>query len=253
MEEVNTNITVKTSMDDTLILTYGLTNKQMDVLKKEFDNVKDVSNNFLDLITMPAAALVIDFNKLNDDQVKEIAEAYEIDHRELNTSISLLYPDDRDDIPLYHTHETQYNTLSDSIHEIKKRLSIPEKYSDAKSRLENTIEDIRKTIEEPTKDSCYIDQISLINNGCLPYEHITTIMNRFEKLESLEKIPYRNELNCVLNATMIAFGIIKIEDIDFGYLKLYVDDKELVKDYVSNLAEMIKNHYEDNLKKNGAI
>lgn len=35
MEEVNTNITVKTSMDETLILTYGLTNKQMDVLKKE--------------------------------------------------------------------------------------------------------------------------------------------------------------------------------------------------------------------------
>ena len=66
-------------------------------------------------------------------------------------------------------------------------------------------------------------------------------------------MPYRNELNCILNATMIAFRIIKIEDIDFGYLKLHVDDKELVKDYVSNLAEMIKSHYEQNLKKNGAI
>ena len=154
MEETDKNIIVKTNMDDTLILTYGLTNKQMDILKKEFDNVKDVSNNFLDLITMPAAALVIDFNKLNDDQVKEIAEAYEIDDRELNTSISLLYHHDRD-IPMWHTHETEYDTLSNTIYEIKKRLSIPEKYSDAKSRLENTIEDIRKAIEEPTKDISY--------------------------------------------------------------------------------------------------
>ena len=119
MEEVNTNITVKTSMDDTLILTYGLTNKQMDILRKEFDNVKDVSDNFLDLIATPAAALVIDFNKLNDDQVKEIAEAYEIDDRELNTSISLLYHHDRD-IPIWHTHETEYDTLSNTIYEIKK-------------------------------------------------------------------------------------------------------------------------------------
>lgn len=251
--EIDTNKTVKTNMNDTLIMTYGLSNKQNEVLKKEFDNVKDVTDNFYNLIEIPAAAVVIDWDKLSDDEIKAFTKEFRKDVREFNTCISLLYNYHGDDICVLHFHETECDTLKDTIDVIKKRLSIPERFNNAKNRMENTIDDIKKAIEEPTKNLGFEDQIKLLNSQRQPYEQLTKIIVNLPKLYSLEKVPYRIELNCVLNATMIAFGIIKIEDIDFEkYFSLHCDDVS-PKDHVASLAKMIKSHYEQNLKKNGAI
>ena len=51
----------------------------------------------------------------------------------------------------------------------------------------------------------------------------------------------------------MALGILKNEDVNFGSLSLSSDnDKELTKNYINVLANMFKNHYEDNLRKNNA-
>ena len=173
--EIDTNKTVKTNMNDTLIMTYGLSNKQNEVLKKEFDNVKDVTDNFYNLIEIPAAAVAIDWDKLSDDEIKAFTKEFRKDVREFNTCISLLYNYHGDDICVLHFHETECDTLKDTIDVIKKRLSVPERFNNAKKRLENTIEDIKKTIEDPSKNLSFESQILMINNGCRAYEYLTKL------------------------------------------------------------------------------
>ncbi len=235
---------MKTNINDTLILTYGLSNKQMEILKNEFDNVMDVSDNFLELIESPAAGVVVNWDKLNDDEVKVFQEACRQEKIEYNTLVLTLNDHDEDN----------NDTLSDIINEIKERLSLPEQFKDAKCRMETALSDIRKAIEDPTKNIIHFEsQVLMINNGCRPYEYLTTIMNHLSELRSLEKVPYRIELNCVLNATMIALGLLRIEDIDVHQgLSLY-GEYDLALNYIADLAEMIKSHYEYNLKKNHAI
>ncbi len=245
---------MKTNINDTLILTYGLSNKQMEILKDEFDNVKDVSDNFLELIESPAAAVVVNWDKLNDDEVKVFQEACRQEKIEYNTLVLTLNDHDEDNIEVYHQTETKNDTLSDIINEIKERLSLPEQFKDAKCRMEIALGDIRKAIEDPTKNIKHFEsQVLMINNGCRSYEYLTTIMNHLPELRGLEKVPYRIELNCVLNATMVALGLLKIEDIDMQQdLSLY-REHDLALNYIADLAEMIKSHYKSNLKKNHAI
>ena len=70
----------------------------------------------------------------------------------------------------------------------------------------------------------------------------------------LKIVPYRIELNCVLNAVIIALGLLKIDDVDFRQASFSLNyEDDLARDYIINLAEMIKSHYEQNLKKNGTI
>ena len=252
--EIDTNKTVKTNMNDTLIMTYGLSNKQNEVLKKEFDNVKDVTDNFYNLIEVPAAAVVIDWDKLSDDEIKTFTEEFIKDRREFNTCISILSNYHKDDICVLHTPETECGTLKDTIDVIKERLSIPERFNDAKNRMKNTIDDIKKAIEEPAKNLGFEDQILMINKGCYPYENITKITNYIQESNMLKKVPYRIELNCVLNAAIIALGLLKIDDVDFRQASFSLNyEDDLARDYIINLAEMIKSHYEQNLKKNGTI
>ena len=187
---------ITNEMSNTLILTYGLSKKQFNILRKEFDEVVNLSA-FFDLVDVHAAAVVVNWNRLSDNQVREFIEYYIKDYRQFNTSISLLNYYDRGDMPLLCTYETQYDTLNDTINEIKKRLSIPARFNEAINRMENTIGDIKKATDKLAKDYCYERQILMVN-------YITTIMN------------YRHifELNCVLNASMVALGLLKIEDID---------------------------------------
>ena len=187
---------ITNEMSNTLILTYGLSKKQFNILRKEFDEVVNLSA-FFDLVGVHAAAVVVNWNRLSDNQVREFIEYYLKDYRQFNTSISLLNYYDRGDMPLLCTYETQYDTLNDTINEIKKRLSIPARFNEATNRMENTIGDIKKATDKLAKDYCYERQILMVN-------YIATIMN------------YRHifELNCVLNATMAALGLLKIEDID---------------------------------------
>ena len=257
-------------MYNTLIMAYGLSNEEFETLMNEFENVEDVTDNFNDLITRPAAGVIVDWDKLNDEEKKTFIDAFKENNRELNTEICILgiYDDENvlpgkiniwhsysQDIPMLHVLEFGPNSLDNTIYMIKKRLSVPKRFDEAKKRIENTVEDIKKVIEEPAKGHCFEDQISLINNGCKPYEFLTKIMNHFPELKTGEKVPYRIEVNSVFTATLIAFGLLRIEDVNFDSLSLSGgdDDKESAKDYINYLTNTIKNHYEGNLRKNHAI
>ena len=57
-------------MNKTLIMTYGLSETQMEILRREFPSeyIKDVTDCFTDLIAIPAAAVVVNPDTLADDE-----------------------------------------------------------------------------------------------------------------------------------------------------------------------------------------
>ena len=107
-------------MNKTLIMTYGLSETQMEILRREFPSeyIKDVTDCFTDLIAIPAAAVVVNPDTLADDEKSAFNEVFEHD---FNTCISVL--GSWDDMQFVHVAEDDYVNMEETISAIKDRFS----------------------------------------------------------------------------------------------------------------------------------
>lgn len=78
-------------------------------------------------------------------------------------------------------------------------------------------------------------------NNCNIYEKLNEIIEYLPELKSKEKVPYRTELNSMLDAFMIAHGLMAIDGIDF------VDESDIgyEREWITSLADSFYEHYEN--------
>ena len=232
-------------MNKTLIMTYGLSETQMEILRREFPSeyIKDVTDCFTDLIAIPAAAVVVNPDTLADDEKSAFNEVFEHD---FNTCISVL--GSWDDMQFVHVAEDDYVNMEETISAIKDRYSIPDEFAKFNQKKENVIARINVAFENDP-DASYLSQIGHINSTSIPYDNLTKIMEHIPELKAKEKVPYRIELNSILQAVMIAHGILSIDDIDF----VSEPDIGYEREWIASLADSISKHYENTVLKNGPV
>lgn len=232
-------------MNKTLIMTYGLSETQMEILRKEFPSeyIKDVTDCFTDLIAIPAAAVVVNPDTLADDEKSAFNEVFEHD---FNTCISVL--GSWDDMQFVHVAEDDYVNMEETISAIKDRFSIPDEFSKVSQKKENVIARINAAFENDP-DASYLSQIGHINSTSIPYDNLTKILEHLPELKAKEKVPYRIELNSILQAVMLAHGIVSIDDIDF----VSEPDIGYEREWITSLADSISKHYENTVMKNGPV
>lgn len=229
-------------MKKVLIMTYGLSEKQKEILCSEFSSeyIHDVTDCFSDLISIPAATVVVNPDMMNDNDKIAFNEVFKHDY---DTCISILGP--MENMDFLHVVEDDYEAMTETIGAVKRRLAIPAEFESAKLRMENVMAGITSVMEIDPDDS-FNSHIGHINNTCTPYEELTRIMENIPNLKPQEKIPYRFELNSVLLAVMVAYGIVSLEDID------YVDGPKIgyEREWIESLSSDIKKHYKDMVIKN---
>lgn len=227
------------------ILTYGLKESQMETLIREFssENIHDVTDCFSDLIAIPAAAIIVNPEALTDEEKSEFNEVFEHDFDTCISVIGLW-----EDMRFLHVVENDYEKMEDIIGTIKERFAIPVEFASAERRRDMTIENIASIIKCAPEDS-YRSKIGHINGSCVPFEELAKIMKHLPNLKAKEKVPYRIELNSILQAIMVAHGLLNIEDIDF------VDEPNIgcEREWISSLAESISKHFDNTVMKNGPV
>lgn len=232
-------------MNKTLIMTYGLSETQMEILRREFpsDYIKDVTDCFTDLIAIPAASVVVNPDALSDNEKSAFNEVFEHD---FNTCISVL--GSWDDMQFVHVTEDDYVNMEETISAIKDRFSIPDEFAKVSQKKENVIARLNAAFENDP-DASYLSQIGHINSTSIPYDNLTKILEHLPELKSKEKVPYRIELNSILQAVLIAHGILSIDDIDF------VSEPNIgyEREWIASLADSISKHYENTVMKNGPV
>ena len=232
-------------MNKTLIMTYGLSETQMEILRREFpsDYIKDVTDCFTDLIAIPAASVVVNPDALADNEKSAFNEVFEHD---FNTCISVL--GSWDDMQFVHVTEDDYVNMEETISAIKDRFSIPDEFAKVSQKKENVIARINAAFENDP-DASYLSQIGHINSTSISYDNLTKILEHLPELKAKEKVPYRIELNSILQAVLIAHGILSIDDIDF------VSEPNIgyEREWIASLADSISKHYENTVMKNGPV
>lgn len=232
-------------MNKTLIMTYGLSETQMEILRREFPSeyIKDVTDCFTDLIAIPAAVVVVNPDTLADDEKSAFNEVFEHD---FNTCISVL--GSWDDMQFVHVAEDDYVNMEETISAIKDRFSIPDEFAKVSQKKENVIARINAAFENDP-DASYLSQIGHINSTSIPYDNLTKILEHLPELKAKEKVPYRIELNSILQAVMLAHGIVSIDDIEF----VSEPDIGYEREWITSLADSISKHYENTVMKNGPV
>ena len=232
-------------MNKTLIMTYGLSETQMEILRREFPSeyIKDVTDCFTDLIAIPTAAVVVNPDALADDEKSAFNEVFEHD---FNTCISVL--GSWDDMQFVHVAEDDYVNMEETISAIKDRFSIPDEFAKVSQKKENVIARINAAFENDP-DASYLSQIGHINSTSIPYDNLTKILEHLPELKAKEKVSYRIELNSILQAVMLAHGIVSIDDIDF----VSEPDIGYEREWITSLADSISKHYENTVMKNGPV
>ena len=232
-------------MNNNLIMTYGLTEQQNAILAEKFSSkqVNDAADCFTDLLAVPAAAVVVNSDAMNADQKSEFIEAFRYDY---DTCIAVLGDWDEMDMRFFHVREKNSEGLSDTINCIRERLLLPSRYEEAKAHTDQTISEI-ETVLKSDPEGSYRDQIIHMNSYSNLYDALTEIIVHISELKSLEKVPYKIELNAILQAVMVAHGLKQIDDMNtINMAEDWIDMK-----WIADIAERIKDHYNKIVSKNG--
>lgn len=232
-------------MNKTLIMTYGLSETQMEILSREFPSeyIKDVTDCFADLIAIPAAAVVVNPDALADNEKSAFNEVFEHD---FDTCISVL--GSWEDMQFLHVAEDDYVNMKETIGAIKDRYSIPDEFAKVSQKKDDVVARINAVFENDPEAS-FLSQIGHIKSTSIPYDNLTKIVEHLTELKTKEKVPYRIELNSILQAVMIAHGILSIDDINF----VSEPDIGYEREWIASLADSISKHYENTVMKNGPV
>lgn len=232
-------------MNKTLIMTYGLSETQMEILSREFPSeyIKDVTDCFADLIAIPAAAVVVNPDALADNEKSAVNEVFEHD---FDTCISVL--GSWEDMRFLHVAEDDYVNMKETIGAIKDRYSIPDEFAKVSQKKDDVVARINAVFENDPEAS-FLSQIGHIKSTSIPYDNLTKIVEHLTELKTKEKVPYRIELNSILQAVMIAHGILSIDDINF----VSEPDIGYEREWIASLADSISKHYENTVMKNGPV
>lgn len=226
-------------------MTYGLSKAQKEILSREFSSgyIKDVTDCFSDLIAIPAAAVVVNTDALDNSEKSAFNKVFEHDY---DTCISIL--GFWDNMQFLHIAKNDYVNMGKTIGAIKDRLSIPDEFIKVKQQRDDVIARINAVFENEPETS-YQSQIGHINNTSIPYDSLTMIMEHIPELKAKEKVPYRSELNSVLQAVVVAHGLMSIDDIDF------VNEPEIgnEREWIASLVDSISKHYENTVMKNDPV
>lgn len=234
-----------TDMNNNLIMTYGLAEQQNALLAEKFPSkqVSDATDCFTDLLAVPAAAVVVNSDVMNADQKAEFNEAFGHDY---DTCIAILGDWDEMDMRFFHVREKNAEGLLDTINCIKERFLLPDRYQEAMAHTVQTISEI-ETVLKPDPDGSYRDQIIHMNSYSNLYDTLTEIIAHISELKSLEKVPYKIELNAILQAVMVAHGLKQIDDMD----NINMSDDWIDRKWIADIAGRIKDHYNKTVSKNG--
>lgn len=248
-------------MENKHILTYGLNQKQNEILEKIFgtENVLDVTGDIVTLCTCPAAAIVIKTDSLNIRDIDTLNHTF---GNEFNTAIIFVQTEsanadhahsagksyscdksliDSRDFNFIYYIESDIVNMTETIREIKKRYAIPVEYKKAVTRMERSMEDIKGIFLPESKE--FAAGINYIHKAADTYDKLTKLMAHIPELKIRERVQYRYMINSILLAAMQASGILQ-EDIEYN------NDNTIGyhRQFIAELTECIEKYYDTHVK-----
>ncbi len=230
-------------MNKKRLITSGLSKEHNAMLADAFKGkyaLTDATACFEDLIMLPADAIVINCEKLNEDYVASLNEVFRY---ELDTTIILLNVSGQR-LRFPYVLETDSKNLTDTINAINRRYSLYDEYTAAQDNRSRLLMRIDKVIEG-NSDLSFASKVATIEKSCHTFEHLTNLLENISELHPLEKVPYRCELNSVLLAMLHAHNLIDIDFSEKGGEGITYDYK-----WIEQLSASFKNHYKKTASKN---
>lgn len=225
-----------------LILTYGLTYSQNELIQNTFDcvEIRDVTGCYTDLIAIPTTAIIVDPNLLTEQELEAFYDVFRYD----DDTCVVFTTEPKNVTRSLCVIEHDPTELTDTLEVIKHRFELPNQYACAKRRLEGVLFNI-STLLNGDRDLPLESKISRINNGSNIYEMITTLLENRDCLKIRARYPYMVELESVLLSMMLAHG-----SIDENYLLNNESNVFQDNEWILSLSKVIKEHYIKTLELN---
>ncbi len=126
-------------------------------------------------------------------------------------------------------------------------LTIDEQYARAKKRKQETLNKVDEVMRYFDRSNSVPDKLSAINRGCRIYDAVNLAMSGMPNQKNLYRVPYFNEIETILYAMPVAYGLMSEEDAvkrcSHNGLNPYDNS-----DWLLQLIQMFKAHWDEKIQ-----
>ncbi len=134
------------------------------------------------------------------------------------------------------TIDRQYMTFADD-----SAMTLDEKYACARKRKQAVLDQTDEIIRYHDRCNHIMDKTNVMNKRCSTYEGLNVLMAEIPQKPIIQRVPYFDEIQAVINAMLLAHGFLSEAEVKASYTNRGEQYDET--DFVVLLAKEIKAHW----------
>lgn len=211
--------------------------------------------DYIDVMPQTITTWELDSNQITEKRRKQLSDYFGVDERyfgellaedkeELLDKAMFCYEVNGREKFLYRRDFDMPGLERDKIYFLEERMrSLDEENIMACRRSNALLKRIASNLDGTAETVGTLDKSMVINRGCDIYEMANVLYEATQRQERYLKVAYRYELVNVLNAMLVAYGLIEIEDL---YKSEKNDDFYGVDvEWIIQLADLAKRHWDN--------
>ena len=195
--------------------------------------VVDESSCFTDILAIPAVAIFMDPEMLTEEELAQLNEQFRWD----DTPIAFTQrPSKPDDIMFSYYIEDDLEELDGKRLGMEEQIELMERYDEAVRQKEVLLKEI-DDLMQPDDHMGKASKTAKILNGIIYFRQTLDFLKHREELPLREYVAYRMELENVMMAMKLAYGLIDVTDV-----APFSEETNEESEWIMNLADTLKKH-----------